>query len=100
MTYPKTSSQVAAGDGGSAWNDLVDRHAAEVWRLVSERTSSVRAAAELFQLAWLRLELAARRDGMPEHLEAWFSQLVLREAASGGGPPAACSAQAAERLLN
>ncbi len=61
------------------WDAAVALHASDVWRRARAASPSRRDALEVFQLVWLRLELATRDGQSPEHLSEWLIQEVDRE---------------------
>ncbi len=61
------------------WDAAVTLHASDVWRRARAACPSRRDALEVFQLVWLRLELATRDGQSPEHLSEWLMQEVDRE---------------------
>jgi hypothetical protein len=58
------------------WRQLVNEHAARVWRGAVQSTRNATRALEVSQLVWLRLELTARSGGFPPDLDRWLMQQV------------------------
>ena len=75
---PANSLQSQAQDPADQWSEVVDALAGFVWSSARAGQVSVKVAAEVFRIAWLRL--ADHFTDVPHHaVEAWLKQAVARE---------------------
>ena len=79
LSTPALLSRAADGDG-SAWEELVDRHARLVWSVLRSYRLDDATAADVFQTVWLRLVEQVDRIREPERLAAWLATTARREA--------------------
>ncbi len=79
VSTPALLSRAADGDG-SAWEELVDRHARLVWSVLRSYRLDDATAADVFQTVWLRLVEQVDRIREPERLAAWLATTARREA--------------------
>jgi DNA-directed RNA polymerase specialized sigma24 family protein len=79
------------------WHRIVDANAERLWRLALAAGLGPDAAAEVCQLAWLRLRMRLRNGLGPAEIPGWLDQQVRREAvaaARSSRPPSAVPAEA------
>jgi RNA polymerase sigma factor (sigma-70 family) len=69
-------------DAGSAWTTLVERHGAEVWRLIASRVRHLQEAEDAYQDFWTSLPTAATRfkvstsDDVERSARAWLMRVA------------------------
>ncbi|HEV8648608.1 MAG TPA: sigma-70 family RNA polymerase sigma factor [Actinomycetes bacterium] len=71
-------ARVAAGDE-AAWHEVVERYGGLVWAVARALRLSTDEAADVSQIAWLRLLEHAATLRAPEKLGAWLATTVRRE---------------------
>jgi RNA polymerase sigma factor (sigma-70 family) len=69
----------AAAGNAQAWNDLVDRFANLVWAVTRSFRLDSSDAADVSQVAWLRLVEHLDRLTEPDRVGAWLGTTVRRE---------------------
>lgn len=74
----RTLVRLALGGSASAWQELVDRHLADVWSWSSEATGTEPEAELVNRLVWLRLAQAL--PWMAEPVGVWLRNAVADEA--------------------
>lgn len=67
-----------------AWDELVDRHSALLWRLARSIVADDQAASDAMQTAWLRLLEQIDRIEDPQAVSSWLCTTVRREAIAIG----------------
>jgi DNA-directed RNA polymerase specialized sigma24 family protein len=74
-------AQTASVSGSDLeWEHLVDCNVERVWRLALSRGLSQDDAAQVSQLAWLRLSQRIATLGSADEVAAWLDETVRREA--------------------
>lgn len=71
--------RIRAGDH-RAWEDLVDRHSAMLWRLARSIVNDNDMASDAMQTAWLALLQHVDRISQPAAVKGWLATTVRREA--------------------